>query len=76
MREEAARSCSSLRTDENIERLVSLLRRLSFLECACETEDRIRKKEFIRFRKQGAKCGKPVRVGGRVELAQGVAIGE
>jgi hypothetical protein len=36
--------------DENIERLVSLLRRLSFLDCVCETEDRIRKKEFIRDR--------------------------
>ena len=36
------RSCSSLRTDQNIERLVSLLRRLSVLECVRETEDRIR----------------------------------
>src|SRR6202023_3724699 len=70
------RSCSSLRADENIEHLVSLLRRLSFLECVCETEDRIRQKEFIRDRKQGAKFGEPVRVGGRVELAQGVAIAE
>jgi len=70
------RSCSSLRTDENIERLISLLRRLSFLECVSETEDRIRQRKFIRYCKQGAKYGKPVRVGERGELAQGVAIGE
>jgi hypothetical protein len=62
--------------DGGIERFVSLLRRLSLLECAWKTEDRIRKKEFIGDRKQGAKFGEPVRIRGRVELAQGVTVAE